>query len=317
MNYKESDITSLRNLITRALLQKENQQIISILEQLLSDAPQKEILTSLLTDKNVLRSITAVNWREWWTIARAARILGDAELVDKACAIILSQNPRFAYARELPKHVRGYYAQTGQDKIIEEFFQNKPPLNKVFVEVGAFDGVHYSNVRRLYEYYAWTGLSIEPVKKNFRMLEKSYEDTPVRCLNFGVSDKEGATEINVVTWPDLPEWGSDVSTLDSAEMARWENYKPVWNMERIILKKLSTILDEQKIEAFDLLSVDTEGHDLEALQSLDFSRFKPALIVVEYGEKRSELIALLESKGYKFYLDNGQDIFVEKISEKK
>ena len=303
------------NILKEHLEREEYDRIIIKLEQLLKESEEAEKLRNVLPTKDFLNLVKGSNWREWWTIARVARIVGDTELVDKACSIILSENPGFTYAREFPKHARGYYAQIGQDKIIEQFFQKYPPTNKIFVDVGAFDGVNYSNVRRLYETYGWTGLCIEPVEKNYKLLVKSYKGSSVRCLKVGISNWDGEADINVVTWPGLPGWGSEVSTFSKEEMARWEQYKPVWNLEHIILKKLTTVLNEEKIEAFDLLSVDTEGHDLEVLQGLDFSRFKPSLIVVEYGQRRQEIISFLESKGYRIFSDNGQDIFAECVSQ--
>ena len=114
------------------------------------------------------------HWRVGWALAQAARRAGRLELVDQACAAVLRAYPDFWLAREFPKHARGYYGKNDQDKIIEKFFRDQPAQNRIFVEVGAFDGVHHSNVRRLQEQHAWSGISIEPVERNFARLSESY-----------------------------------------------------------------------------------------------------------------------------------------------
>lgn len=246
-------------------------------------------------------------------MAQEAKKVRNIELVDKACAGILAINPNFWFARELPKHMRGYYAQIGQDTIIEKFFLDHPAESKIFVDVGAFDGVHYSNVRRLHEQYGWTGICVEPVRNNYEKLAHSYSETLVKCIRAAVSDVEGEMEINVATYPHLPEWGSDIATFSANEMKRWKQYDPEWQKELVPVQTLTAILDQQGIQCIDFLSIDTEGNDLEVLQSLDFSRFYPSLIIVEYGSNREEIYLYLIGLGYSLLLDNSQDLLMTHI----
>ncbi len=256
-------------------------------------------------------SLRCSHWRVGWYLAQSAGAAGDVPLVDEACAAVLRANPEFWFARELPKHVRGYYAQAGQDGIIEDFFRQHPPRARVFVEVGAFDGVHYSNVRRLVEKHGWTGVSIEPAAKNFAKLAASYREHRVRCVKACVSDHEGEVELNVSTYPHLPDWGSDVASVSGEGAERWSReYGAVWSREKVPARTLTSLLDEAGVTDVDFLSIDAEGHDLEVLRGLDFERFQPQLIVVEYGNQRDAIQALLEKKGYTLRLDNKQDLFM-------
>lgn len=251
------------------------------------------------------------NWRIGWYLAQAAKDAGDLECVDAACAAVLKANPEFWFARELPKHARGFYSQCGQDEWIERFFQTHKPRVKRFVEVGAFDGVHYSNVRRLHEKYGWSGLSVEPIGKNFRKLAASYQGSSVICVNAAVSTREGDLKMDVSTYPHLPDWGSDVASLGGGEKEKWtREYGAVWTTETVRARTLTSLVAEAGIEDFDVLSVDTEGHDLEVLKSLDFNRFRPQVIVVEFGDHREELLALMKAQGYQLELDNGQDLIM-------
>ncbi|HLP14672.1 MAG TPA: FkbM family methyltransferase [Bacteroidota bacterium] len=305
MKKRHSNRSTVPSAAAQAAEQQRN-EARRLAEQLLQEQRYEEALAAF--QDAVKNGDTA--WETHWGIAQAAKALGNVPLVDEACKRVLEAEPKFWFAQELPKHARGYYAQIGQDVVIENFFAAYPATAKTFVEVGGFDGVHFSNVRRLFEKYGWSGISIEPVEKNFLRLQKAYEGTSVRCVRTAVSDEEGTAEINVSTYPHLRDWGSDVATFSDAEMKRWEMFNTEWKKERVPMRTLTTILDEQGISEFDFLTIDVEGLDLKVLQSLDFSRFRPAFIVVEYnGINGESFVNFMNSKEYDLAYDNKQDLF--------
>ncbi|HET7321924.1 MAG TPA: FkbM family methyltransferase [Longimicrobiaceae bacterium] len=249
-----------------------------------------------------------------WEMAQVARKHGDLELVDALCASLLRSDPHFWFARELPKHARGWYAQNGQDAVIERFFESRPPRTRRFVEVGAFDGVHYSNVRRLHERHGWSGLCIEPVVKNYKKLCQSYAGTDVHCVNAAVTAGAGMIPLHVSSYPHLPEWGSDVASVHPEERERWSGFEPEWHVEQVRAVGLTELLGERGVVDFDLLSIDTEGCDLAVLRTLDFTRYRPALVVVEFGSDREAIVDHLDRAGYELVQDDGQDgFFAERV----
>jgi FkbM family methyltransferase len=249
------------------------------------------------------------DWRVGLALASAAKPLRNLDLIESACAAIRKAHPSFGFASEFPKHCRGYYSQVGQDKIIESYFLKNPPREKFFVEVGAFDGVHYSNVRRLHETYGWKGLSIEPVKQNFEKLRKSYENTGVICEFAAVSSREYEAEINVASYVDFPEWGSDIARLDQKD-ATASTGSIRWEKQKVMAMPLTRILEKHGIRAFSFLSIDAEGHDLEVLHSLDTKIFRPEMIVVEYIGQRRGILDWAEANRYQVRYDNGMDWFL-------
>lgn len=52
-------------------------------------------------------------------------------------------------------------SQKGQDNLINYTFQKIGTTNKYYVDFGACDGWHFSNVSFLREYQGWTGLLLE------------------------------------------------------------------------------------------------------------------------------------------------------------
>ena len=74
---------------------------------------------------------------------------------------------------------------------------------------------------------------------------------------------------------------------------------------RVEVLTLSDLLGEYASDtAVDFLSVDTEGRDLAVLESNDWGRFRPTLVLVELDRNRNEIVQYLESHGYQHLFNN-------------
>lgn len=259
---------------------------------------------------------TVLHWSELWFLAKSASFTGDSELVNLACSLLLSQKPQFWFARELPLHTTGYYAQYDQDKEIERFFRSFNPKNKTCIEIGAFDGVHYSNTRRLIKHKQWRGVFVEPVSDNFKRIEDEYsENDNVTLFQNAVSDRRGIIDLHVSSYEDLEQWGSDIASVDDDDKARWQRYKPEWHTEKVEAITLDAVIEKSGFKEVDFISIDVEGHDLQALKTLSLDRYRPELIVIEYGEQKEAIAEYANSYKYEVYMDNGQDLFLVPVKE--
>ena len=92
---------------------------------------------------------------------------------------------------------------------------------------------------------------------------------------------------------------------------------------------LSSILDSSPYKSIDVLSIDVEGSELKVLKGLNFDKYKPKLIIVEYLDLKankweipynnfkniqsSEIYNFLISKNYNFVnWVNGDLVFVSR-----
>jgi FkbM family methyltransferase len=200
------------------------------------------------------------------------------------------------------------YSQIGQDIVAYEFFKSYPPKGKTFVEVGAFDGISFSNTRLFFE-NGWNGISIEPILKNYTKLEKLYQNTNVLTVRAAAADFIGESVFNVATIPGAEDWGSDVSAPGDDAMEKWPDY--LWNKELVPVKTLNSILEENNIERIDFVSIDVEGNELAVLRGFDLAKYTPRLIISEYSShiQRKELKHYLLINGYFIWDDNKQDLF--------
>ena len=58
-------------------------------------------------------------------------------------------------------------------------------------------------------------------------------------------------------------------------------------------RTLTSVLDQHAVKRIDFLSLDVEGFELQALQGLDFGRYKPAQMLIE-ARFRDEIDSFLQ-----------------------
>ena len=190
------------------------------------------------------------------------------------------------------------YAHTGEDRIIDSIL--KPIINKpgFYVEVGCNEPIFISNTFSLYK-RGWKGICIDANGELIKKYKKKRpRDIAVQAL---VSNKLEERDYFIYTNNVLSS--TEHITLNAVEEPGFE----LVEKQTMLTQSLTEILDKHNAPTqFDLLSVDAEEHDLQVLQSLDFNKYTPNLIVVESetidSAKPSEdlIFQFITSKGYTF-----------------
>lgn len=174
-----------------------------------------------------------------------------------------------------------YFLSNSQhaDDYIAWLLLNKKNRGTV-VEVGAFDGVHLSNSYSL-EKIGWNSICIEPNPNIYRYLKKQRINSKnVNCAIGSAQAGEKAIfyveEIGV-----LSGFNIDVDDLRSRYEGRGLEYKDPVPVE-VEVKSLISVLDENlDSDVIDVLSIDVEGFEIEVLDSLDFSKYSPKIVIIE------------------------------------
>jgi hypothetical protein len=108
------------------------------------------------------------------------------------------------------------YSQNGEDGIIEELFSRIGVTSKACCEFGAWDGVHFSNCRKLV-LEGWRAVMIEGDSTKFVRLRSTYKDTPgVSCMNRFVDTDTNRLDILLreCDVPNLDFLSIDIDGLD-------------------------------------------------------------------------------------------------------
>ncbi len=155
-----------------------------------------------------------------------------------------------------------------------------------FIEAGANDGFDQSNTYFLARKHRWTGLLIEPVPELADHCRRIRPESTVVNAALGPPGDEGITLT-------LHRAGL-MSTIDGAlgprqeeHLARAKGLQPGADTGDIAVpvRTLSSIIDQHAPgREIDLLSLDVEGFEPQALAGLDLDRHAPLLICVEAND---------------------------------
>lgn len=206
-----------------------------------------------------------------------------------------------------------FYSQWGQDKYIyNNFFKNKK--DGFFLEIGADDGVRFSNCKFFEDNLNWKGIAIEARQRAYNNLKKNRNCI---CLNTVLSDKEEQTD-----FLELRGYGIGLSGLinkyDKRHIERIENEKKNKDhlgssIIQVNTQKLDTILDKYNINNIDFLSIDTEGSELDILKTIDFERYTIDVITIEDNYNDPKLTDFFINNNYQLVTE----IECDKIFKKK
>lgn len=200
-----------------------------------------------------------------------------------------------------------YYAESGTDKHIRENFFPDMNENKVMIEVGA-GPTEYFSMSKHFRDNGWRCICVEPNPK-FVQQHKSlgHEIYQYACSN---ENKQGSfTIVNTPTWHKPENDGCSLSAINPRYGVPGNVKTEVIPMEIIRLEKL---LEELKIEKIDLLSVDTEGWEIEVLQGANLEKYSPTVIVIEEMSDFSVYHKYLSDWGYKHHSSVGHNkIFIK------
>lgn len=169
-----------------------------------------------------------------------------------------------------------------EDKI-KSLFNYKP--NGIFIELGGNDGLTQSNTASLEFYKGWRGVLIEPSEKAYLQCVKNRPNSI--CLNYACVSSDYKDEYIEGDFD-----GNMMSSVDGKRLDRNNNVK----VKVITLEK---ICEDYNLSHIDLLSLDTEGYELNILKGLNLNRFRPVYMIIEvYSKDFYELCGYLEKMDY-------------------
>jgi FkbM family methyltransferase len=191
------------------------------------------------------------------------------------------------------------FAEQGEDLIVESIFARlKIPL-RTYLDIGAYDPMVASNTYLFYG-KGCRGVLVEPNPAMCGMLKRFRPRDTV--LGVGI----GATEQAAADYYILSDANGDLSPLNTFSKEEADRVvalgggRKISRVVKIPLLNINRVMQQQFHGAPDFVSIDTEGLDLEILRSLDFDRFRPAVVCAEAGPSPDglKIIELMGSKGY-------------------
>jgi FkbM family methyltransferase len=188
-----------------------------------------------------------------------------------------------------------FFSRVGQDHFLfENFFCGK--RGGVFVDIGAYDGVKFSNSLFFERHLGWRGLCIEPLPSAFAKLSAQRR---ARCLQLCVSDFEGTADFfECDAGIDEKMLSGLARHFDPRHVERVKTQASDGRSFQVPVRRLSDVLAEHGLYEIDFCSIDTEGAELSILSELDTERFRVAVFTVKNNYDEPGLRELMAAKGY-------------------
>ena len=179
-------------------------------------------------------------------------------------------------AKQVKHEKEQYFSQDKQDAFVDSYFKQK--RNGVFLEVGAADGLVYSNTLFFERSRNWTGLLIETNKELFETLAKHHRKAYALKVCLSIENKT-----SVVNFHPAGLIGGIVNIMKLPLMERAKKEAPHIKRTDSICIPLYSILKALNMSYINFFSLDVEGAELEILKTIPFHKVKIDLFYIEYA----------------------------------
>lgn len=244
--------------------------------------------------------------RSLWCVLENERKKNDEVLRDSYRQWQLCYGRLIAHERGLPTPLR-LTAQSAEDVFLLDYFREN--TCGVYVEAGAYDGVCLSNTYALSQ-LGWRGLLVEASPVNAERCRQNRPNDFVEHCAIGGPDANGTITFTVAEGNEAFSFvHADESHMNICLAKGGTGFKKI----TVPSMSLSQILKMNNITSVDLLSLDIEGGEAQALQGWNFDQIRPRLIVVEANsiDAENKLMELLGSLHYRLIHRRAANLFFE------
>jgi FkbM family methyltransferase len=186
--------------------------------------------------------------------------------------------------------------------------------NLFFVQIGSNDGCFgdplYPYIKRL----RWAGVLVEPLPHVYRELCVTYsENAGLLFENAAIAEQSGVRPFYYLqdTTDPMPPWYRQLGSFNRHNVIKHrdvipniENYLECISVPCITFEELAR---KHRIGTLHLLHIDTESYDYQILRTIDFSKYRPALVIYEHrhlaSAENGACAAMLTNLGYQLRED--------------
>ena len=175
------------------------------------------------------------------------------------------------------------YAQNFEDVMLARVF--KDLSNGFYVDIGAWDATHDSVTKHFYD-LGWNGINVEALPSHFERVKNAR----IRDINVNVAV---GTSPGFVTFFEVRDTGLSTLRRDYAERHANEGFAV--SELTVPTLRLESLLDAHAGDrTIDFLKIDVEGAELDVIESGDWRRHRPRLLLVEATLPRSPTTSFAE-----------------------
>ena len=200
------------------------------------------------------------------------------------------------------------FSQYGEDLMINNYFDHNNLQKGNYLDIGCYHPRGISNTHLLHK-KGWAGvvIDIDDYKLN---LFKKRRGNSVECIKAAISNESCSQKVPIYKF-NQPFSPYDTLSEDIAKM-RSREINLSYTTEQIDQIDINSVLEKKQ---FDLINVDVEGLDEVIVNSINFEKFQPKMIVYESFDpfSPSKTKDILKSNGYKLLFISGGSLgFIKK-----
>lgn len=191
------------------------------------------------------------------------------------------------------------WSQEGEDMVLRRFFEHKK--KGFYVDVGAHHPKRFSNTYWFYK-KGWRGINIDAMPGSMNLFNK-WRPRDIN-LEMGVANKSAVLDYYIFNEPALNSFSCDISKKREQDNGAFH----IKEVIKVNVCPLREILAEHLAgNSIDFLSVDVEGYDLDVLQSNDWSKYRPKIVLAEilnssvHGLTSHSLVQFMAQQDYVVY----------------
>ena len=196
------------------------------------------------------------------------------------------------------------YSQYGEDLIIDSFFQHHVPIkNGNYLDIGCYHPIGISNTYVLHK-RGWQGLVIDIDDYKLELFKRR-RGKNVEALKGAISSEDSVSKVPIYKF-NQPFSPYDTLSEEIAKM-RSKAINIEYITEEVNQISINSLLHKKH---FDLINIDVEGLDELIVNSIDFKKFQPTMIVYESFDpfSSSKTKELLNDNGYTLLFISGGSI---------
>jgi FkbM family methyltransferase len=174
------------------------------------------------------------------------------------------------------------HSQNNEELIILDYFKDCNANDMSLLDVGANDGITFSNSYALVQ-NGWNATLLEPSPKAYEKLISLHgKNDRVQCLNYGISTTSGESDFFESGGHNGSSDVSLYSSIDQNEIKRWGN-SVAFDKIKAKFKTYQEFLGDVNHKNFDFVTIDIEGYDWYLLNQMDLTALGVKMLIVEWN----------------------------------
>ena len=169
-------------------------------------------------------------------------------------------------------------SQSGEENdMIKHFFRGQE--NGVYVEIGALDGMKYTNTLKLHQCFNWSGILIEGQPSNAVLLKVNVAaNRPTSKAFHGAVCAPPATTARFSALRPTSAVGGDAAEMAESFQLAW--FKPDQQFVDVPCCPMSEYI--RNLTLIHFFSLDVEGAELTVIETIDFTVVHIDLFMIEF-----------------------------------